>query len=157
MESSCDQTWRKDMKQALEQRFGLIVFDPNADAKQQWVQNLLKAREDRDYDTIERVAEGFVQKDLGVVDRQDFIIANLQYKVPTVGTVHEIVSAHSHTQKPVILFCEKGKEFIPFWYYGFINHRQFMFGLRTEVYDYLEQVDKGLINHRRWNLVCDRI
>ena len=157
MQYDCDQTWRKMMSERLTADFGLVVFDPNADAKQQWVEDLVKAQAVKDYDTIERVAEGFVQKDLGVVDRQDFIIANLPYKVPTVGTIHEIINAYSNLQKPVLLFCEKGKQFISFWLYGVIDHRYFMFNNPYEIYNYLDKVDQGLIEHRRWNFVYGRV
>lgn len=157
MEANCDQSWRSDMKDQLEKLFGMVVFDPNADTKQQWVNDLLMARAIIDFDTIEEIAEGFVQKDLGVIDRQDLLIANLPYKVPTVGTVHEIINAYSNLKKPVILFCEQGKEFIPFWYYGFIDHRYFMFGSREEVYKQLARIDQGLIEHRRFNFIYGKI
>lgn len=141
--------WRTKVVEELTTMFGFEVFDPHADAKQQWWDTLKVADTNEDYDTIQRIAKDFCHKDLGIIDRQDCLIANLPYKVPTCGTYHEIISANT-LKKPVLLVCEQGKTKVPFWLYGFIKH-QMMFGSWADLYAYLKEVNDGLHkDNRRW-------
>ncbi len=55
--------WRQVTKQVLVSQFGLEVFDPYADPKQQWAPSLVKAREEKDYESIKRVSKNFVRKE----------------------------------------------------------------------------------------------
>lgn len=134
--------WREDIKKTLVSQFRLEVFDPFADPKQQWAPNLVKAREEKDFETIKKVSKNFVRKDLALVDRADFLIACLPYRVPTTGCVHEIVNSNN-AKKPTLLLCSQGKEKISFWYWGFIDEKC-MFGSWNEVFNYLQEVQDGL-------------
>lgn len=149
--------WRIEPTNVLATRFGIDVFDPFADPKQKWAPNLDKARKERDYVTIEQRAKSFVRKDLGKVDRQDFLIGYLPYKVPTTGTTHEIINSNN-AKKPTLLVTDKGDiGYIPFWFFGFIPI-EFMFPCWNALYDYLVEVDEG--KHRannRWSLVYDDV
>jgi nucleoside 2-deoxyribosyltransferase len=71
----------------------------------------MQARDNKDYDTMAKIAKGFLRKDLSLVDRTDFLIANLPYKVPTTGTTHEIINS-VNAKKPTMLVCEQGKSLI---------------------------------------------
>lgn len=148
--------WRDGPKLALTQRFGIELFDPFADPKQVWAADLYKARQERDFETLTRIAKGFVRKDLAMVDRADFLIAYLPYKVPTTGTHHEVINSNN-AKKPTLLVCTQGKEFVPLWYYGFIPP-ECMFGSWEALYDYLWDVDNG--NHKdnnRWHFIYGMI
>ncbi len=144
--------WRTEPKKILTDRFKIEMFDPFADPKQVFADDLYQARDNRDYDKIVKIAKGFVRKDLAMVDRADFLIAHLPYKVPTCGTHHEIINSNN-AKKPTLLICPQGKEFVPLWYYGFIPH-EFMFGCWEDLYNYLEEVeDYKHVNNNRWHFI----
>jgi len=148
--------WRLEPKVILHEQFGVQVFDPFEDPKQQWVPTLEKARLEQNYDELSKVARNFVRKDLCWVDRCDFLIAHIPYKVPTTGTVHEIINSNN-AKKPTLLVCPQGKEFISSWYYGFIPHK-FMFSSWEELYKYLNEVNVGLHkNEDKWSFVYELI
>ncbi len=144
--------WRTEPKKVLVKKFKIDLFDPFLDPKQNLTGELLEARDKKDYVTIVRIAKGFVRKDLAMVDRADFLIAYLPYKVPTTGTHHEIINSNN-TKKPTLLVCPQGKEYVPLWYYGFIPP-ECMFGCWDELYTYLKEVDKGLhMDNNRWHFI----
>ncbi len=150
------ENWRLAPKQTLIKEFGVDLFDPSDDPKQQWLPMLQKAREDKNLESIKKIAEKFVRKDLGLVDRSDIVIAYLPYQVSTCGTHHEIILSNE-AKKPTLLICPQGKEFIPIWYYGFIS-LEFMFSSWEELFDYLREVDAGLHkDNDRWGFVYDLI
>lgn len=144
--------WRVEPKKVLAGEFGIEIFDPRSDPKQEWVPTLNKARETCDYDKMREIARDFVSKDLTVVSRSDIVIANLPYKVPTFGTTHEIINSVDD-KKPTLLLCEKGKQFIPFWFWGVGQPRHF-FSTWEEVYAYLREVNDGKhTEDRRWRYI----
>jgi len=144
--------WRGPVKQNLVDRFGLRVFDPIDDPKQEVRAKLNKAKEENDFETVSAIVHNFVRIDLSIVDRMDFLIAYLPHRLPTTGTVHEIVSAND-AKKPVFIVCPQGKNKVPDWYFGFINHK-FMFGHWENLYDYLIEVDEGRHKtNNRWTFV----
>jgi hypothetical protein len=148
--------WRVEPIRVFTENFKINVFDPFSDPKQQWVDKLKKARDDEDFDTIEEIAKRFVRKDLCLVDRVDFLVAYLPYKVPTTGVTHEIINSNN-AKKPTLLVSDRKKD-IPLWYYGFIDHRKYMFNGWDALYRYLEEVDKG--NHQdddKWSFVYKTI
>lgn len=149
--------WRVSPKKILLEEFKIDVFDPFDDPKQQWSYQLKEAREKKDLETISKVAHNFVRKDLTMVDRCDFVIAYIPLKVPTTGTVHEIINSNN-AKKPTLLVTNTGdKTDIPLWYYGFIPH-ECMFGSWEDLYVYLREVnDKKHINNRRWNYIYNLI
>lgn len=143
--------WREEALETLKE-FGLDIFDPHADPKQQWVPQIHAAKDKLDFDTVAKIAKSFVRKDLCMVDRSDILIAYLPHKVPTTGTVHEIINA-VNAKKPVLLVCPQGKINVPVWYYGFIPH-EVMFSSFTELRDYLREVDLGkYTENNRWSYV----
>lgn len=151
-----DSTWRDLPRKVFVEEFGMELFDPFADPKQQWVPLLNKAQEEEDYETMERIAKSFVHKDLALVDRADLVVACVPKKVPTTGTVHEIINSNN-AKKPTILVCEQGKKFIPAWYRGFIPHKV-TFGDWKTCFDYLREVDQGLHkDNRRWAFIYDLV
>lgn len=145
--------WRTEPSRVLVEEFGLNLFDPFEDPKQQWAPLLMEARDKKNYEQIEHIASNFVSKDLTMVSRSDMLVAYLPYLVPTTGTTHEIIHSHSD-KKPTLLVCPQGKEFCPLWYYGFIDWRDSMFSSWEELYSFLRDVNAGKHNDkRRWKYI----
>jgi len=146
---SAGHNWRVEPSRVLRERFKINLFDPFDDPKQQWMPILNEARDKCDYETMRKIAKSFVRKDLAMVDRADFVIAYLPYRVPTTGTHHVIIFS-SNAKKPTLLVCPQGKQYAPLWYYGFIPH-QVIFGSWDELYGYLEEVNQRLhTENDRW-------
>ncbi len=148
--------WVENARKVLTKEFGINMFIPFTDPKQQWVPKLNKARDNKDFQQMADIARNFVRKDLCWVDRSDFLIAQLPYQVATTGTHHEIINSNN-AKKPTLLVCPQGKHKVPLWYYGFIPHR-FMFGSWEELYKYLREVDEG--KHKdeyRWAYVYNLV
>lgn len=155
-EDGMEKNWREEPKQVLRTKFGIDVFDPYADPKQQWAPALREARDRKDFETMARIARDFVKKDLKKVDRSDFLVAYLPKGLATTGTHHEIINS-VNMKDPTLLVCPQGKEHVPLWYYGFIPH-EFMFGNWEDLYAYLEEVDKGKhTDNNRWVFLYDLI
>jgi len=145
--------WRTEPKKVLIDRFGINVFDPFDDPKQNFSPALYKARDDRDFETIIKITKGFVRKDLAQVDRADLLIAYLPYKVATCGTHHEIINSNN-SKKPTLLVTNSDNiAHIPLWYFGFIP-KEFMFPGWDALYNYLEEVNEGRHKeNNRWSFI----
>lgn len=152
-----DDSWREGLVNTLTDRYKLNVFDPTKDEKQYWVGELNQAKKDKDYSKIRKIAKRFVKKDLQIVQRSDILLAYLPYRVPTIGTIHEIICAND-LKNPVLLVTNTGcKTDIAFWLYGFIPHEH-MFDDFNSLYSYLDQVDAG--QHKdndRWSMVYNMV
>lgn len=153
IEFGSEHNWRTEPVEILTKKFGINLFDPFADPKQQWVPVLNKARKERDYETITKIAKTFVRKDLAMVDRADMVIAYLPHGTPTTGTHHEIINSNN-AKKPTLLVTNLDDiAYIPLWYFGFIPS-EFMFPNWDSLYEYLESVNRG--EHRsndRWSFI----
>jgi len=148
--------WRNLPRKVLVEEFGINLFDPFSDPKQQWVPILKDAQKNGDLETIVRISKSFVRKDLCMVDRADFVIAYLPYKVPTTGTTHEIINSNN-AKKPTLLVTDSNVTQIPLWYFGFIP-TEFMFAGWESLFSYLREVDEG--KHRqnnRWSYIYGEI
>jgi len=144
--------WRTEPIKVLRERFELNVFDPFQDPKQQWVKDLHQARENKDYETMVRIARSFVRKDLAMVDRSDITIVYIRTGVPSWGACHELINSNN-AKKPTLLVCPDGKNKIPLWLWGFIKH-EFMFGSWDDLYTYLDEVNQRKhIDNNRWAFI----
>lgn len=148
-----EDNWRDYPTAVLTEKFKIDLFDPFKDSKQNAHEKIRNAQKNNDVEQMVTVAKGFVRKDLGLVDRSDFIIAYVPYGVQTVGTVHEIINSNN-SKKPTLLVTNRSHiKYIPLWYFGFVPVR-YMFASWDELFIYLSQVDEGL--HRaddRWSIV----
>lgn len=131
--------------------FGIQVFDPALDPKEQWAPDVQQAKADKDYMRIKSIAERFFRKDIGMLYKCDMTIAFLPYKVPTVGTHHEIIESW-RSMKPTLLVCPDGIENIPVWYFGFMP-LEHMFSSWDSLYDYLRRVESGDAYDDTWYLL----
>jgi len=88
--------------------------------------------------------------DLRCVDISDFIIASIDIDVHACGTYEEISVANSQ-KKPVLIWCQQGKEFAPNWLFFMLPH-QHIFGSLEELLLYLKNVDsnKEIKHYKRW-------
>lgn len=145
--------WRDYPKDALEKKFGIHVFDPFADPKQQWKQKIDLAKDTNNYEDIVKIAKSFVQKDLTMVQRCDALIAYLPYRVPTIGTHHEIIQ-NIQLDKPTLLVCPEGVKNLPLWYFGLIP-LNYMFGSWDSLFYYLKEINLGEnhLDDHRWDFV----
>lgn len=147
--------WRPEVKEVLTLRFGLKVFDPFDDPKQSKANELAIAKKNGDFDKVAEIAADFVSKDLTEVDHAHILIAHLPYKVPTIGTIHEIVNSVNRKIPPLIV-CPQGKEFVSSWLFGLFKskHKYYIHGSWDSLYSYLESVNN--FEHRddrRWKYV----
>lgn len=151
------ENWRELPKKVLVEEFGVNLFDPFDDPKQQWVPLLNEAQKNKDYETIVRITKSFVRKDLCMVDRADFVIAYLPYKVPTTGTTHEIINSNN-CKKPTLLVTNHSDiTHIPLWYFGFIPI-EFMFAGWDSLFSYLREVDEGKHkDNNRWSYIYGEV
>src|SRR5277367_1292786 len=108
IEHSKSTSWRIEPKKVLVERFGINLFDPFDDPKQIWAPKLQKAREEKNYDEMTRIAKLFCKKDLQVVSRSDAYLGYLPEKIPTTGTTHEILNSNAD-KKPVLLVADGNK------------------------------------------------
>jgi len=133
--------WRTEPIEALKNQFGLSVYDPFSDPKGQWGPAIQQAREEKDYEKMRNMAKAFVRKDLAMVDRSDLLIAYMPYRVPTTGTIHEIINSNN-AKKPTLIVCPQGKENAPIWLWGTLPSNSF-FGSWDSLYEYLQEVTDG--------------
>jgi len=148
--------WRTEPVKVMVDRFGINVFDPFSDPKQQWLEEIGSARVEKDYSKIKKIARNFVRKDLCMVDRSDFLVAYMPFKVPTTGTIHEIVNSNE-AKKPTLIVCPQGKENAPLWLWGILPE-QYFFSSWDELYNYLNDVTIGYkYEDDRWHFCCNLI
>ncbi len=141
--------WRDSVRHKLRNVFELKVFDPAEDPKQYLREQIIHCKKNELWDELSHIMHEFVRADLGVVDRSDFVIQYLPYKVLTTGTHHEIINSNDR-KKPTLIVCPQGKSCVPDWYFGFIDHNH-MFGSWDSLYEYLEKVDRGhMRKNPRW-------
>lgn len=133
--------WRPPIKDFLANELGIKIFDPFDDPKQRNVSDIYDHAKAGEFEAVRSIVKSFVRADLSVVNHSDFVIAHLPYKVPTTGTVHEIINANN-AKKPTLLVCPQGKENLPKWFFGFVPLR-FMFGSWDDLYSYLREVNEG--------------
>ena len=84
--------------------------------------------------------------DLRLVDKSDFVIAYFpsisdNNKVPTYGTMHEIVVAREQ-QKPVLVVWDGGKKSCSGWLMWLVGHYN-VFSTFNDLFDRLDSVSKG--------------
>lgn len=109
---------------------------------------LLKAN--NEYDKIRKEYGVIRTLDLRCVDISDFIIASIDIDVHACGTYEEIAVANSQ-KKPVLIWCQQGKQNAPNWLFFMLPH-QHIFNCLDELLEYLANVDcgKDIKHYKRW-------
>ncbi len=106
--------WRKLVTKSLKS-INVTVFDPydkpfikdiiEGDKIRQNLEILIK---DGKFDDVEKMMREIRYYDLNLVDRSDFIIANIDPKIPTFGSIEELATA-VRMKKPIFLSIEGTK------------------------------------------------
>lgn len=109
-----------------------------------------RLKSSRQYDKIRKTYGVIRTLDLRCVDISDFIIASIDINVHACGTYEEVSVANSQ-KKPVLIWCQQGKENAPNWLFFMLPH-QHIFGSLEELLEYLANVHAGRDhNHyKRW-------
>lgn len=88
--------------------------------------------------------------DLRMTDISDFLVANLDLRIFTTGTMEEIFNANRE-KKPIIVRMEQGKQNCPDWIFGTLPHSM-IFSTWQEVHNYLRHIahDPVIEHQKRW-------
>ncbi len=152
------QTWRDWATQELS-KLGVVVFDPY---KKPFVTDVEEGPDIRsrfeaaklsgDFDFISERMRQIRIFDLNLVDRSDFIIANIKPSLASWGSTEEVVTAVK-MKKPVYLVVEGGKTKCPLWIFGMFPHK-YIFNTVAEVIEELKGIDSGKTEtDGRWRLL----
>jgi len=151
--------WRNIVQSKLE-RMGIIVFSPyhkpfmkdiqEDDGARKHIGDLIK---ENNYDEVVSRMKEVRSYDLNLVDRSDFIIAYIDPKTPTFGTMEELVTS-VRMKRPTFIFVEGGKKLCPYWIFGMFPHK-YIYDDVDGVLNMLEKIDSGEkeIDSDRWRLL----
>lgn len=151
--------WRNDVRRQLADT-GIIFFSPyerpfindipeDAQARDELNQGMRTEAWDFVADRMTKIRA----HDLRLVDISDFIIARIDPKVVTYGTIEEITTA-VREKKPIFLCVVGGKEKTPLWLMGMFPHRYIYDDLDTVV-EVVRAIDSEHIrlSSDRWKLL----
>lgn len=148
-------TWRSKLTPCLKE-LGIKVINPcnkpidnvaEDDYTRHWIEYY---KETEQYEKIKKHYSIIRCADLRCVDISDFIIAHIDISVHACGTYEEIVTANRQ-KKPVLIWCEQGKQYAPNWLFFMLPH-QHIFGSSNEIIEYLKHVDstQDIHDFGRW-------
>jgi hypothetical protein len=147
--------WRDDMDSFLHP-LGIGTLNPcNKPSGEQESPTFRKDVQDLktlgDFDEVTKLMKPICRVDLRMVNKADFLIANIDMDTVMFGTVHEIAIARS-IRIPVIVHCKQGKSALPNWIFGVCDHNE-MFGTWQEVKDYIYNIHTGKVdpNPKYWH------
>ena len=159
MQYKSGRDWRGYVTEELSP-LGVTVFDPyhkpfveDVDEDEPARVEMLQMMEDGKYDELTRRMKKVRNYDLNLVDRSDFIIANLQPEIASWGSAEEIVTA-VREQKPVFVAIEGGKVKTPLWMLAMFPHK-YIYNSIEEVVDIIKKIDSGEVrlDSGRWKLL----
>jgi nucleoside 2-deoxyribosyltransferase len=103
-----------------------------------------------DFDIVKEEMRQIRAVDLGMVDRCDFLIVNIDTEVHACGTYEEVFWAN-RIKRPIIVHVEQGKQDTPDWLLGALPH-ELIFSTWTQVTDYIRHIahDEVIDTMRRW-------
>jgi len=151
--------WREKVSQKLRD-IGVITFDPyekpilNATEESNeifhnWKALLMEGR----FDEVADFAKKIRGEDLRMTDLVDFAFAYLNPKIPTFGSIEELVQI-CRAKKPVFLVIEGGKQNCPLWILGMFPHK-YIYSSFEEAIEMLNSIDSGKtdMDNHRWKLL----
>ena len=104
---------------------------------------------ERNFKQLKKDFYRVIRKDLKAVDKSDFLICQHHPKMPTIGTVHEIVNA-TNQKKPVLILCdEQHIDDLNPWLLTLIKP-QWLFTTWDDMFAYLRKIDNGDIETSHW-------
>jgi hypothetical protein len=141
-------------------KMGIVVFNPlekpfirdvqeTKDAREE----LLKKRENGNYDYLETKMREIRSFDLNFVDRSDFIISYLDPHDASWGSAEEIVTA-VREKKPMFISFKGGKKKAPLWVFGMMPHK-YIYESPEHIIETLYKLDSGELemDSLRWKLL----
>jgi hypothetical protein len=145
-------TWRDNVTPELETRFGIKVINPCKDGFgdasndlemfKQWIR-------DRDFVRVKQEFYRVIRKDLRAVDKADFLIFYHVPRLPTVGSIHEVINAVAQKKPVLIVVKEDEMDQLNPWLLTLIKP-QWLFNSWNEMYVYLDKIDNGDIDTSHW-------
>jgi hypothetical protein len=148
--------WRSEVVPKLES-FGLTVYDPTnkvlhsaseiGENKQHFRELILQEK----WDELKSAFEPVMRYDLRCVDKSDFLVIAYTPQHPTVGTIHELVTANLQ-RKPILLKYDKTDldKFNP-WIPVLVK-TEHLFSSWESMFKYLDSVNLGNIDMHMWTL-----
>lgn len=114
--------------------------------------NIKNLRENQKFNEVENFAKDIISRDLRAVDLSDFIIVRIDIKLPTFGTIHEIVNAKEQ-HKPILVLIED-KTKLPIWLCGLIDQKN-VFEKYEDLISYLYKINNYEIelDTKKWKLL----
>lgn len=106
-----------------------------------------------EFSEVEAFAKKIRSEDLRMVDYATFIVAYINPKIPTFGSVEELSWA-CRCMKPTFIVIEGGKENCPLWLLGMFHH-EYIYSSFDEVLDILNKINSEEIkaDSKRWKIL----
>ena len=147
--------WRNRITPMLKS-LGVTVFDPCDKPIEVGIEDesvrkdIEHLKQTKQFDKIRDEYRVIRTLDLRCVDISDFIIASIDIDVHACGTYEEITTANSQ-KKPVLVWCQQGKENAPNWLFFMLPHEH-IFGSLDDLLEYLLNLSSGRddSHFKRW-------
>ena len=151
--------WRNKVKSHLQKR-NIVVFDPydkpfikDLEEGDDIRKRLNVLMEKEFYSDVEKIMKPIRAYDLNMVDRSDFVIANIDPTIPTIGSVEELTVA-VRMKKATFIAIEGGKKKCPLWLMGMFPHK-YIYNTIDDILKVIDEIDDGTkqIDSDRWRLL----
>lgn len=151
--------WRELIETALTPR-NITVFNPykkpflnESDESPDVRQRMRASMYNGEYDKVTQWARDIRRYDLNLVDRSDFIIANINPSVASWGTAEELSTAVS-LRKPIFTVVQGGIKNCPLWLMGQLKYK-YMYNDFESVLKMITMIDEGVqpIDSPSWRLL----
>jgi hypothetical protein len=149
--------WREEITPTIEKRYDVTVLNPckmslngfgeiSSDKGITYFKNLIKEKK---YTQVKKEFYSIIRKDMKCVDKSDFIIFYYDPTVPTIGSMHEVVTAINQ-KTPVLVKCDEEllEHFNP-WLLTLIKP-QWLFTTWDEMWAYLDKIHTGELDTSWW-------
>jgi len=157
------QAWRSDFTDKLNS-IGVRVLNPynnifvNSPAEDITAhEDLYKLMDSGQFDKVRQHMKLIRNLDLSAVDRSDFIVAYINPKVPTIGSIEELTVA-SAIKRATFIIIEGGIKKCPFWLLAMFPTKYF-YNSFGEAWETISKIDSGEIeiDSDRWRLLVEHL
>ena len=152
--------WREKISKFLN-NFDINIFNPcnkpldmeeEDDGIRKKLHTLNENSTNEEYDDVSSFVKNIVTIYLHMLYLYTFNICYLHVDIPMCGTYSELTYA-ALEKKPVIVMCKQGKNKVPGWLWGILDHNLF-FGNWEDVKDYIRDIslDRNVYD-KRWRFI----